>query len=135
MREKVIGYILLGLGIVVMATSIYLVFMVFTGDIQPIQVFKEAVNIGTKQEPLSLQDMVSNPSALTEMQSQMLNQIIDKQINKTTNIFATVFLMYLIMLLGFRLSTLGVQLMRPIVVKLNAAKEDKYNIPPKPPLQ
>jgi hypothetical protein len=135
MRERVVGYALLSLGILVMAVSIYFVYLLLSNHLKPFDVFQGSLMPAAKQQSVSLQDLMSNPSALTQMQSQLISQIFEKQINKTMNLGATIFLMYFIMLFGFRLSTLGVQLIRPIQVKLKTATEEagSFNVPPKPP--
>lgn len=124
MKERTVGYILLCTGIVIMAVSVYCVFLLFTHRIQPFQVFNENA-LHTEQPQISPQDLLTNPSAITELQTSIMTQIIEKQANKTLNIGSTTLLMYFIMLLGFRVSTLGVQLIRPIEVKLRMKEKQE----------
>ena len=130
MQERTIGYTMLIVGILVMAVSVFFVYLVLTNQVKVFEVFKGDVIQTTKQQPATLQQLMSDPSAITQMQSQLISQILEKQINKSMNLGVTIFFTYFIMLFGFRLSTLGVQLVRPIQVKLNSA-----NTPPKPPLE
>lgn len=135
MHERVIGYSLLCFGIFIMMASVFLVYALFTHQIQPFRVFRDDLIQPAKKQSVSLSNLMTDPQALTEMQSQLISQVLGKQINSTMNIGATVFLMYFVMLFGFRLSTLGIQLVRPIQVKLNTVKDElskTTNIPPKP---
>lgn len=88
MTEKIVGYTLLGIGILVIIFTAGSVFMVFTGKILPIQLFNlPAITLslapGTKPVELMTADAI----------------------NQTSN------------LAGQKLASLGVQLVRPIVIK------------------
>ena len=100
MTEKIVGYTLLGIGILGIIFTAGSVFMVFTGKILPIQLFNlPAITFslapGTKPVELMTADAI----------------------NQTSNIAAHLFLMGFLAGAGQKLASLGVQLVRPIVIK------------------
>ncbi len=119
MRELLIGYLLITVGIVVMGFSVFQVYGVFTNQVKPFVVFQEEEK-EAKKPSFTTQDLMTNPSLLSEMQTNMLSGILEKQMNKTINTGATVFLYYFVMLFGFRLAMIGTNLVRPITVKLRS---------------
>jgi hypothetical protein len=124
MPERKLGYSLLVIGIILMVAAIYYVYLLFTNKVAAFEVYRPEVT-NTKQQPVNIQNLLTDPQALAQMQSNMIQQIVEKQLNKTINLGSSIFLMYLIMLLGYRLSSLGVQLVRPINVKLRTKEEEK----------
>ncbi len=119
MRELIIGYLFLIIGISGMGFSFYNVYSLFTGETKPYVVFEDQKQ-DTKKPSFTTQDLLTNPSAITEMQTNLLSGILEKQMNKTINMGATVFLYYFLMLFGFRIATLGVMLIRPLKVKIRS---------------
>lgn len=128
MHEKGLGYAFMTIGILIMAISVFFLYLVFTNQIKPFTVFQEPVKVTNKNNSPSIDGLISDPSNIVQMQKQIVTEVLEKQINKTMNVLSTVFLMYFLMLFGFRLATLGTQLVRPINVNLKEA-----NTPPKPP--
>lgn len=108
MTEKITGYCLLVFGIFLILGSALSVYRVFTNQARPVQVFNF--------EPISLdlgQSLIPIPKA----------QIISAaMLNDTSNLAAHLFLMGFIASVGQKLASLGIQLIRPIVVKLNEQK-------------
>ncbi len=129
MSEKIIGYILLTLGVVIIFVSSFSVFTVFTGRAKPVQLFNfESVSIDfsqivsaslpTTDLPEELKGSIPKntaPSAKTEI-------IKGDMLNTTSNIFAHLVLMGFLASSGLKLAQIGVNLLRPIIVKL---KEEK----------
>ncbi len=100
MSEKIIGYSLLAVGVLVIIFTAGSVFVVFTGKILPIQLFNlPAITLslapGTKPVELMTADAI----------------------NQTSNLAAHLFLMGFLAGAGQKLASLGVQLVRPIVIK------------------
>ena len=100
MSEKIVGYSLLICGIAIILFSAFNVVFVFTKQAQPIQLFNfppVALSVvpGTKPTELVSADLI----------------------NQSSNIFAHLMLMGFIASVGEKLASLGVQLVRPIVVK------------------
>ena len=133
MKEKALGYIFLSIGVLVMAVSVYLVYLVLSNRITPFSVFQSNPAVVSSEEDTSAEELLSNPAAIAKMQQQIITTILDKQINKSMNLGATIFLIYFLMLFGFRLATLGTQLVRPIHVNLSTLNKTGEAIVPKPP--
>lgn len=105
MTEKILGYALLGVGIFLIIIAAVSVFMVFTKQAVPVQLFQLqgiSLNLGPQ---LPSTEII--PAAM---------------VNDSSNLFAHIVLMGFIAGVGQKLASLGVQLVRPIVVKLNEQK-------------
>ena len=121
MSEKIIGYILIVLGIIIISASTYSAYSVFTKKAQPVELFSfQPIGIDTNQllgsslppEFAGLMQKQTNASK-TEIVPAAL-------INDSSNIFAHLLLMGFLASVGYKLASLGVMLVRPIVVKLKA---------------
>ncbi len=123
MSERVTGYILLGIGICIMLFALVNIYLLFTSKIQPIQIFD------TKGISFDLNSLLPQlPEGVSVgNKSQGMELIPSNTINQTLNLSAHFFLMSFVMTFGYKLASLGVMLVRPVVVKLKEAKE-----PPKP---
>lgn len=127
MTEKVVGYLLLIIGIAVIGLSTFNVYQVFTRQILPIQLFNFAApqidftQIISSSLPQELAAVVRNSPA------QKQEIISAAMINDPFNITAHLFLMGFIAGAGYKLASLGVMLIRPIVVKVK-----EQNQTPKP---
>lgn len=131
MNEKVAGYVLLVTGVVVMLVAGLSVYMVFTKRAEPVQLFTGA---GIS---LDLSSLGGNLNALNnagvnnpKSQTKPADIIPAALLNDTSNLFAHVFLMSFLASIGFKLATLGVQMLRPIVIKLKAS--DGKDVPTAP---
>lgn len=100
MSEKVIGYALLIVGVIVIVFAAVSVVTVFTGHAQPVQLFN-----------FSAMSIALAPGA------KPVELFSARDLNQTANITAQLFLMGFIAGIGEKLASLGVQLVRPIVVK------------------
>lgn len=125
MAEKITGYLLLLIGITIIVLSGYSVYSVFTKQSQPVKLFNFngiSINVG--------QIVMGNlPADVAQFapknQSPQTTEIISPQmLNDSSNIFAHYILMGFIASLGFKLASLGVMLIRPIVVKLRTQPTD-----------
>ncbi len=101
MTEKITGYLLLLGGLVIIFFSAFNIYQVFTKQIQAIQLFSGE---GIKVEIPGLKA----PSEL----------IPADQLNEISNLTAHYLLMSFLVSIGFKVSSLGIQLLRPIDVKL-----------------
>lgn len=107
MSEKIIGYTLLVSGIAIIIFTAFNVYFVFTRQAQPVQLFNfPSISLDMSQS-LGVALPKSKPTEL--ISADMLNQ--------TSNIFAHLFLMGFFATIGEKLASLGVQLVRPIVIK------------------
>lgn len=127
MTEKVIGYILLTIGLVIITLCAWNVWQVFNGDAQPVEVFSfEGISIDPSkfapqlELPEQMQGMVSQRAPA----SNPVEFISADYLNKTANLFAHIMLIGFIAGIGGRFASIGTQLMRPIVVKLREAKPE-----------
>lgn len=133
MAEKYIGYSLLVSGILLMVFAVVQIIMVFTGKAEPMQVFELEQQIETTQEqskPLDQEALMRQlqtgdlSSLMGSSMSGGLSGIgIDAaSINKMLNLTVYYFIMQFILSLGFKISTLGVQMVRPVEVKVQRNK-------------
>ena len=113
MTEKIIGYILLAVGLMIIISAAVSVFSVLTRQKNPIEFIKptaEATVTPKTQEIEGVQVQMPSLTDITGMSSLDLVYI--------TNLTIHLFLMGFIVNVGFKIASLGTQLVRPIVVKL-----------------
>ncbi|MDP3941893.1 MAG: hypothetical protein Q8Q49_06320 [bacterium] len=128
MNEKVVGYVLLLSGIIVMFGALIEVLLVFTGKTDPLPV------IAIQAPKLSLDAFIpklpSNAlSGSLPSSNQSLELIPTKEFNKIINMSVTLFLMGFLLSFGYKIASLGVMMLRPISIKV-AGKPDAS--PPQP---
>ena len=129
MSEKVIGYILLVVGILVIVYTAFDVYQVFTKQKDPVKLFSfpgislDASQFMPQNLPPELQAQLGSqkPQKVEMMSGDVLSQPL--------NYSATLFLMGFIGSIGYKLASLGIMMIRPIVVKLKA-KEVGVDISP-----
>ena|SRR3990167_6125324 len=124
MSEKMIGYVLLILGIFVIIFSAVNITLVFTKQIQPVQLFSGA---GISLDPATLLGN-SLPAGVATKTGAKQEIISGEFLNQTSNIFAHVFLMGFMASIGYKLSSLGVQLVRPIVIKVKGKNDGEFQV-------
>lgn len=108
MTEKIVGYSLLIIGVFVIIFCGLNVLFVFTGKALPIQPFNfPGVSLDLSQSLGLPKTAGVKPTEL--ISADMLNQ--------SSNLFTHLFLMGFLAGIGQKLASLGVQLVRPIVVK------------------
>lgn len=114
MNEKVIGYILLGVGICIMLFALGNIFLVFTSKIQPIMLFDtKGISFDINSLLPQLSEGVSpgkKPAGMELIPSGTINQML--------NLSSHFFLMSFVVTFGYKIASLGVMLVRPVVVKL-----------------
>ena len=127
MSEKVTGYLLLLAGIVIIALSSLSVYYVFKGRVKPIELFKlpgisiDLSNIAGADLPKESSDIGSQATLKTDL-------VEPDIINAPLNLFAHVIFMGFLVNVGFKVSSLGVQMLRPIKVNVKASEETKSKI-------
>lgn len=103
MSEKITGYLLLFLGLLVIGVSSFNLYQVFTKKLSPVQFF---TGPGIS---------VSVPGTTTQQ------EVIPAQtLNDASNLTLHYLLVTFLVSVGFKVSSLGIQLLRPIEVKLTA---------------
>lgn len=128
MSERIIGYILLGIGILMIILTTLQIFSVFTGKDAPIQVF--TLESTKKTQQTSTSDLLEkiqqgDISALLESGSGSipgLEVISPEAIYKLLNITVYYFLMMFLLNVGYKIASLGVQMLRPIKVEVKNNK-------------
>ena len=133
MTEKILGYLLLTIGIITIVLSGASVYSVFTKKSTPVAVFNfKSISIDMGQllpSNLSIpENLPPEVASLLKSEDQPTNktqkaEILPAEIlNTTSNLFAHLLLMGFIASIGFKLASLGIMLVRPIKVKLNTEK-------------
>ena len=123
MSEKVSGYSLLGVGLLIMVFCVVNIVMVFTSKAKPFSVFNIPSNSSDiNATSLNINDIVKQ---FQEGTSQSIPQpkidiLPPEVLNQTLNLSTHFFLMSFILGFGYKLSSLGIQLIRPINVKLRS---------------
>ena len=107
MSFKVHGYLLFYLGIVVIVLSVFSVYQVFIGSQLPIQLFHLPA--------FNLDSQLLSPGTAIELIPASIN-------NQFANLFAHVVLMSFVSGIGYKLSLLGVQLLRPINIQVRESR-------------
>ena len=97
MSEKITGYLLLSLGLAAMLLSAFSIYSVFTKKARPI-------------------DLFTSPGIIF----QNTELIPASSLNDISNLSAHYFLMSFLLSVGFKVSSLGIQLLRPVEIKLNS---------------
>ena len=124
MNERITGYILLSVGLLVMFGALIQVLLVFTGRTAPLPVFSmEAPKLSLSS---LMPQLPTGSLPLPAGTDQSLELIPTADFNKTINMSVTLFLMGFVLSFGFKIASLGVMMLRPVVVKLNGKSE----IPP-----
>lgn len=119
MSEKVVGYLLLVLGILLIIGSALGAFLVLSGKLQPFQV----LTLPPITLDLSGLMQAENPDAQLPPQANLETELIKSDIiNKPLNLVAHLLFMAFLVNVGFKISTLGVQLLRPIRVSVRGEK-------------
>jgi hypothetical protein len=123
MSEKVIGYGLLSLGVIIMLLCSINVVLVFNKKIEPVKLFNyEGVSLDLSSFIPSngLSDQIKALSGQKAVEPKKSEIISSAMINDTSNLAAHVFLMGFLVGVGYKIASLSIQLLRPIEVKLKA---------------
>ena len=124
-----VGYILLTVGIIAIVLAGFSVYQVFTKQAQPVQLFNfEGVSLNMGSLMGDGEGMTAEQKVLLEKQkSQVKPQEIvsSAMINDTSNIAAHMFLMGFVVSIGYRIASLGIQLLRPIKVQMRESTSAK----------
>lgn len=127
MNEKIVGYILLVLGMLIIAASSISVLTVFTARAKPVKIFNfPSISLNTNEIiAANLPREMSGFLNQQPTQVQKTELISSDMINQTSSVFAHLFLMGFLVTVGYKIASLGTQLIRPIVVNLKSKEEPK----------
>lgn len=127
MTEKILGYILLGLGLMIIFGSTFSAYQVFTKKAKPIELFNFS---GIKIDPAVLQpDLPDNiPSEMQQLVNQQTAskpmEIVPPEIlNDSSNLFAHLILMGFLVTVGGKIAQLGTFLIRPLMINVKGKNE------------
>ena len=126
MSEKISGYLLLLVGIAIMIFCVANVFLVFTNKIKPFEAFNLSSSGSSNSSGVNVNDLVAQmkkgnlEGSGQSLPLPKLDILPPEVLNQTLNMTTHFFLMSFLLGFGFKLSTLGVQLIRPINVKLKS---------------
>lgn len=122
MSEKITGYTLLVCGIALILFCAFNVYFVFTKQAQPVQLFSFPAISFDMSQSLTAGLPPEIARSLPKTAAKPTELISANMLNQTSNIFAHLFLMGFLASIGEKLASLGIQLVRPIVVK---SKEER----------
>lgn len=106
MTEKIIGYLLIIIGIFIIFLSGLNAYQILTNKTQPVKI-------------LNLQGVNINLSQTTGIKQPPIDLLSAKDLNDTLNFFAHLALLGLFINIGSKIAFLGVNLVRPIIIKQN----------------
>lgn len=122
---------MLALGLGIMIYAVINVSLVFTKQIKPFKYFDSTAEAPIKKSSLDSQDLLNGFQSgklgdLTNLQDLISLPKLDSflptgQINSMLNLSSHFFLMFFVSGFGFKLASLGIQLIRPINVKLKSS--------------
>lgn len=112
MKEGIVGYFLLAFSVVVIVGTTVNVYLVFTGKLAPINVFKS----------LSTADLLPIPQETAILENQNSG---GGDLSASLNIFAHLALMSFVASAAFKIGRLGAMMARPIKVSLNQDREKR----------
>jgi hypothetical protein len=121
MSEKLVGYILLSAGILIILGSVLNVYQVFNKQASAVNLFSFpgiSIDLG-KVVASQLPKDVTLPQGAA-MQQEIIPA---KMLNESANIAAHLFLMGFVASAGYKIASLGVEILRPIQVKVRETSE------------
>jgi len=120
MTEKVLGYLLIGAGLIAIVYAVLNLFSVFYGKSKPVAIFNfSGISLDTSQ--LVPQNLTPETSEFFQEQpsgSQQTEIISADVLNQSSNIFAHLLLVGFLASAGQKIASIGTMLVRPINVKL-----------------
>jgi hypothetical protein len=119
MSERIVGYLFLALGLLMIIGSAFGVYYVFTGKFQTFEVF----SLPPITLDLSGLMQAENPDMALPPQANLETELVKSDVlNKPLNLIAHILFMGFLMNVGFKIASLGVQLVRPIKVTVKGEK-------------
>lgn len=126
MTEKVVGYVLIALGLMAIVYAVINLFSVFSGKSRPIQLFNfsgisfDAGQFIPQDSPEGTsEEVVSRPQAELPKAELLPANVL----NDSANVFAHLLLMGFLASAGQKVASIGTSLVRPINVKLRSTEK------------
>lgn len=112
MNEKTTGYLLLALGLIIILLSALNIYLIFTGQSRPAHIFNlSGINLDLSTLGLGLPTKAGSTQVISA-----------NELNDSVNFFAHIFVVGFFVNVGFKIAQLGIELLRPVVVKLREEK-------------
>lgn len=122
MDSKVVGYLLLISGLILVVLSLYSVYQVFNRKTQPIQLFnQQGISLDLRQ--FLGPSLSPSLDLVTPSPSSQLELLSADSLNRMFNLTFHLVFMGFVSTVGFRLGTLGNQFLRPIIVDLKSIEK------------
>lgn len=122
MTEKMLGYVFIAIGVVVIAVCGVNAYDVFTGRMQPLAVYSASKT--TPSVAVQPAEGTVNVSALIQpVVESALSQTMGGSMEKPINLTIHLLLLGFIASLGYRIASLGTMLVRPIVVSVRGVTQ------------
>jgi len=130
--DRILGYILFVFGILIIFYSAFNVYRVFTKAFEPVQLFNfqgiglDAASLVGSDLPSEQKELLNKSGGSTKMEI-----IPGSMINQMSNVLAHILLMGFLASIGYKVASLGIMMLRPVVVKLQgkeAVKLEEQNV-------
>lgn len=109
---KRIGYILLGVGILMIVGSVIQIVMVYTGGLRPAQLFT------FNSSDFAIDGEVLFPQLPANLTREMKVEVLPAELlNKLLNLGANTALVGMIIFAGSKIASIGTQILRPVYIK------------------
>lgn len=120
--EKIAGYVLLVVGVVIILGGAFSVYQIFVGHATPVKIFHfPSVSIDLTSSLLATLPAQARSAAPTVAPTEIMS---GETISATANLVGHLLLMGFMLNVGYKLASLGVQLLRPIVVQAKTVEKD-----------
>lgn len=122
MSEKIVGYILLVFGIFLIVIALFRVYQVFTGQSKAYSLFN-LPGISLDLSQVMGLDLPPEQKKSLDPKNFKTDLVSPEVLNQPLNLFFHILFMGFIANIGFKISSLGVQLLRPIKVNLRESSQ------------
>jgi len=129
MTEKILGYFLLGFGLIIIFASAFSAYQVFTKKSEPVKLFNFS---GISIDSSSLTGTTELPADTPPEMQQLIKQQTESKpieivppeiLNDSSNVFAHLILVGFFASIGAKIGQLGTYLIRPLVVNVKSKSE------------
>jgi hypothetical protein len=124
MTEKMAGYFLIIIGLLLILYPLFNVYLVFTNKAEPYELFS-LTGITFDLTQMSDQPLTAEEKSMMGESGAGFELLSQDMINKPLNLISHVVLMGFIASIGFKLASLGTMLVRPINVRVKGSGIEK----------
>ena len=123
MSEKVLGYILLVVGIIIISIPLFIVYSIYNKSQKPVEIFN-LPGISLDYSSIVGGEIPEAELNKAKNEGKLKTELVGAEIlNQPLNLFANIILLGFIVNVGFKVASLGVQFLRPIKVNLREREE------------